>query len=51
MNDFEFVQPDLDIVQDITVEVEMIQDFTQVQEIEQTINQPIAATGTRPASN
>ena len=49
LNDFEFVQQNLPIVQDITVEVEMIQDFTQVQEIEQTINQPIAATATRPA--
>ena len=44
--ELDFVQTQ-DIVQDITVEVELIQDFTQVQEIQQTINQPIAATGTR----
>jgi hypothetical protein len=42
-----YVQPDVAIVQDIFVEVEGIQDFTQVQEIIQSVSQPIAATGTR----
>ena len=51
LNDYEMIQYDLAIVQDITVEVERIQDFTQVQEIEQSISQPIAATGTRLKSN
>jgi hypothetical protein len=45
-----YVQPDVAIVQDIIVEVESIQDFTQVQEIVQSVSQPIAATGTRLVS-
>jgi len=45
-----YVQPDVAIVQDIIVEVELIQDFTQVQEIVQSVSQPIAATGTRLVS-
>ena len=44
-------EQNLDFEQDITVEVELIQDFTQTIEIEQTIDQPIAATGTRPAGS
>ena len=45
-----YEQPNVEIVQDIFVEVELIQDFTQTQDIVQEVSQPIAATGTRLVS-